>query len=145
MRRPAWLARPGLARPRQRLGSKPMAAKRSRRRHPFPRTLRGRLIAGLVALLAVACATVGMVTYLAVQGALTRELDGELSTATNLAYNCWNHQIDTQQGGDNAPGQGASPPAGSADGTGTSPLPTHLNDCPGLGEKTFVAVVWHGQ
>ena len=55
-----------------------MAANRSRLRNPLPRTLRGRLIAGLVALLAVACATVGVVTYLAVQGALNRELDGEL-------------------------------------------------------------------
>ena len=31
----------------------------------LPRTLRGRLIAGLVALLAVACASVGVVTYFA--------------------------------------------------------------------------------
>jgi len=37
-----------------------------------PRTLRGRLIAGLVALLAIACATVGVVTYFSVQGSLSR-------------------------------------------------------------------------
>jgi hypothetical protein len=38
------------------------------------RTLRGRLIAGLVALLAVACAAVGLVTYLALRGFLFQQL-----------------------------------------------------------------------
>jgi two-component system, OmpR family, sensor kinase len=57
-----------------------------------PRTLRGRLIAGLMALLTLACAAVGLVTYLAVQGSLSRELNSELQTATGLAYKCWEHQ-----------------------------------------------------
>ena len=120
-----------------------MAVNSSHRRNPLPRTLRGRLIAGLVALLAVACATVGLVTYLAVQGALTRELDGELQTATSLAYNCWNHQVDVGKNDDQ--GQGQDGASGDGAGRQTSPLPSHLNDCPGLGEHTFVAVVWHGQ
>jgi two-component system, OmpR family, sensor kinase len=124
-----------------------MAVNGSRLRNPLPRTLRGRLIAGLVALLAVGCATVGLVTYLAVQGALTRELDGELQTATSLAYNCWNHQVDAGKSDDQGQGQDATSTAGSQNGSDaqTTPLPTHLNDCPGLGEHTFVAVVWHGQ
>jgi len=63
---------------RGRLVSRPMAVKRLRFRIPLPRTLRGRLIAGLVALLAVACAAVGLVTYLAVQGSLSRELNSQL-------------------------------------------------------------------
>ena len=46
-----------------------MVVKKLRSRIPLPRTLRGRLIAGLVALLAIGCATVGLVTYFAVQGA----------------------------------------------------------------------------
>ena len=120
-----------------------MAVKTSRPRFPLPRTLRGRLIAGLVALLAVACATVGLVTYFAVQGALSRELNGELQTATGLAYNCWNHQIDAQKSDAVAPSPGSSSTAPST--AADSSLPAHLGDCPGLGERTFVAVLMHGQ
>ena len=54
-----------------------------------PRTLRGRLIAGLVAVLAIGCATVGLVTYFAVERALSDELNTQLQTATQIAYNCW--------------------------------------------------------
>ncbi len=112
-----------------------MAVKTSRPRVPLPRTLRGRLIAGLVALLAAACATVGLVTYFAVQGALSRELNGELQTATGLAYNCWNHQIDVQKNDAAAPSPSPASPTAAADS-----LPANLGDCPGLGERTFVAV-----
>jgi hypothetical protein len=56
----------------------------------LPRTLRGRLIAGLLALLTAACATVGLVTYLAVQRSLSSELTNNLRTATGLAYECYN-------------------------------------------------------
>jgi two-component system OmpR family sensor kinase len=53
-----------------------------------PRTLRGRLIAGLLALLAVACAAVGLATYVALQKALLSQLDQQLS-AVSLRYgNC---------------------------------------------------------
>ena len=55
-----------------------------------PRTLRGRLIAGLLTLLIVACATVGLVTYLAVRNSLSGGLDSDLQTATGLAYECFN-------------------------------------------------------
>jgi two-component system OmpR family sensor kinase len=130
-----------------------MAGTRLRVRIPLPRTLRGRLIAGLVALLAVACATVGLVTYFAVQGALSRELNGELQTATGLAYNCWNHQIDSSKdnGKDDTPAPSASPAAASTSATTSAatvakgPMPPSFGDCPGLGERTFVAVVWKGQ
>src|SRR5579859_1040935 len=83
-----------------------MAAKRSL----VPRTLRGRLITGLVALLALACATVGIVTYLAVARALSDGLDNDLQTATGLAYNCWEHQNnDGQEGaGPQQTGQGGA-------------------------------------
>jgi two-component system, OmpR family, sensor kinase len=146
-------------------------------RTPLPRTLRGRLITGLVALLAVACATVGLVTYLAVQSSLSSELNSELKTATGLAYNCWEHQAVAGSGGDGPGGAGTSQgdtvqgDSGLADSAGTheaggspaertpsssaavlpapspatSPLPAALGDCPGLGEQTFVAVVWDGQ
>ena len=119
-----------------------MAVKSLLPRSAIPRTLRGRLIAGLVTLLAIACASVGLVTYFAVQGALSRELDSNLQSATGLAYNCWESQGD---------GSGAQPtgsqdshraadepgPSPSTDVTATSDLPT----CQGLGERTFIAVV----
>ena len=71
----------------------------------LPRTLRGRLIAGLLVLLTVACATVGLVTYLAVQDSLARELNNNLQTATSLAYDCF----------DPNGGPGTAPQPGSAD------------------------------
>ncbi len=43
------------------------------------RTLRGRLVAGLLALLALACATVGVVTYTHLHSVLISQLDTELS------------------------------------------------------------------
>jgi len=47
------------------------------------RTLRGRLIAGLLALLFVACATVGVVTYAALRGFLMGQLDDQLKAASD--------------------------------------------------------------
>jgi two-component system OmpR family sensor kinase len=49
------------------------------------RTLRGRLIAGLLALLAVACAAVGAVTYVSLHGYLLGQLDQQLVQA-NMRY-----------------------------------------------------------
>src|SRR5579863_10549705 len=70
------------------------------------RTLRGRLIAGLLALLAVACAAVGLVTYLALHGALLSQLDSQLRAA-NMRYEaCLN-----------------GPPPGDTDGGGPEHLP----------------------
>jgi two-component system OmpR family sensor kinase len=105
------------------------------RRRLLPRTLRGRLIAGLMALLTVACAAVGLVTYLAVQGSLSRELNGELQTATSLAYNCWESQGDGN-GTAGGTGSGASGAAGGRQGP--------LGTCQGLGEQTFVGIVRDG-
>jgi two-component system OmpR family sensor kinase len=127
-----------------------------------PRTLRGRLITGLVALLALACATVGIVTYLAVARALDSGLDNDLQTATGLAYNCWERQgndskngsfqqngqdgaDDVQNGGDTL---SAGTPAATALVTSSpsaNPLPPGLGGCTGLNEHTFVAVVYKGK
>jgi two-component system, OmpR family, sensor kinase len=49
------------------------------------RTLRGRLVAGLLSLLALACATVGVVTYTHLHSVLVSQLDTELASA-NLRY-----------------------------------------------------------
>jgi two-component system, OmpR family, sensor kinase len=70
-----------------------MAVKTLYSRSRLPRTLSGRLIAGLVALFAIGCASVGLVTYFAVQGALFSGLDSDLQTATGLAYKCWEQQL----------------------------------------------------
>ncbi|HEY9240357.1 MAG TPA: hypothetical protein VIP48_00130, partial [Streptosporangiaceae bacterium] len=50
-----------------------------------PRTLRGRLIAGLLALLAVACAAIGLATYVVLRHALMSQLNQQLS-AVSLRY-----------------------------------------------------------
>ncbi len=69
-----------------------------------PRTLRGRLIAGLLALLAVACAAVGLTTYVALHKALMSQLDQQLS-AVNLRYgNCL--ETGTMGASSDPPGDG---------------------------------------
>ncbi len=95
-----------------------------------PRTLRGRLIAGLVALLAAACATVGLVTYFAVQGALSRELNNQLQTATQLTYSCWRAPDGRVKSG---PQQGSASTSAA-----TAAMP---DGCSGIGEGTFVAKI----
>ncbi len=73
---------------------------------PGPRTLRGRLIAGVLALLAVACAAVGLATYVVLQRALMGQLDQQLS-AVSLRYGtCLESgpvQSDGQSQGDGSP------------------------------------------
>jgi two-component system OmpR family sensor kinase len=115
----------------------------------LPRTLRGRLIAGLLVLLAVAGATVGVVTYLAVQNSLARELDNNLQTATGLAYDCRHPNGDDGATGrpgsaDSDAARGASP-TGAPPTAGANPIPGNLSMCQGLAEGTFVAVVGHDQ
>jgi two-component system OmpR family sensor kinase len=66
----------------------------------FPVTLRSRLIAGLVVLFAIGCATVGMATYMAAKNLLLRDVNGQLQTATALWSNCLRN-------GDSSDGQSA--------------------------------------
>ena len=129
-----------------------MVVKKLRPRIPLPRTLRGRLITGLVALLALGCATVGLVTYFAVERTLSGELNSQVQTATGLAYNCWatgfhsNADSDGQGSQQLTGGAGAAPgPSPSASG-GASPSSSPIStSCTGLGEGTFVAVIKHGK
>jgi two-component system OmpR family sensor kinase len=121
-----------------------------------PRTLRGRLIAGLVAVLAIGCATVGLVTYFAVERALSDELNTQLQTATQIAYNCWrtgfsssndNDHGDGSQQLTNGPGGGPSPspsPVPSGSGNSSAPGGAMPSQCTGLTEGTFVAVIKNG-
>lgn len=125
---------------------RPRGWRRSSRRGLLPRTLRGRLIAGLVALLAVACATVGLVTYFAVQGALSSQLYSEVQTATGLALSCWESSSASSSSSDNGSGQydgkaGSLDPDDSASSTTGKPA---VGNCNGLAEDTFVAAERHG-
>jgi two-component system OmpR family sensor kinase len=116
-----------------------MAAKKITARIPLPRTLRGRLIAGLVALLAVGCATVGLVTYFAVQRALYGELNTQLQTSTGLARNCWEPVSQDNGQGDNGQPTG---PATSNSGGSSSNIEQR---CTGLNEGTLLAHIVNGQ
>jgi two-component system OmpR family sensor kinase len=73
------------------------------------RSLRTRLIAGLLCLLALACATVGVVTYTHLHSVLISQLDSELATASQRYGGCVNPPL----GG---PGPGGGPPGGGGAG-----------------------------
>jgi two-component system OmpR family sensor kinase len=102
-------------------------------RRLVPRTLSGRLIAGLVALFAVAAALVAVVIYMAVQRALFSQLDNQVLAATSVANNCLDAKFDPNYG------------AGDHDGNDQSGsgLPSPMY-CDGLGQGTFVAYLRHG-
>ncbi len=72
------------------------------------RTLRGRLIAGLLVLLFVACAAVGVVTYVALNGALLNQLDSQLGAASKRYLDCLHPPKPPDGDGD---GQNGPPPA----------------------------------
>jgi two-component system, OmpR family, sensor kinase len=105
------------------------------------RSLSGRLIAGLVALLALGCATVGVVTYFAIQRALYNELDNQLQAATSVVNSCLDYALNPHgDNGDNENNGSAGQP-----GQGTSVYPLNNIYCEGLGGGTFVAYQRHGQ
>ncbi len=108
-------ARRGSARPRP----------GSVRRWLAERTLRSRLIAGLLALLALACAAVGVVTYLVLSHTLLNQLDLQLRAAGGRLASCMEELEDHDP----------LPP-------GTPP--GNCNKTPGLGPGTFGARVKHG-
>ena len=92
-------------------------------------TLRGRLIAGLLALLAVACAAVGAVTYVSLHSYLLGQLDQQLMQA-NVRYQAC---------------LGVLPP-GDGDGDNQQGPPPHSPDqCAQQQEqRTFTAQIRHG-
>jgi two-component system, OmpR family, sensor kinase len=101
-----------------------------------PRRLSSRLIAGLVALLAIGCATVGVVTYFAIQRALSNELGNQLQAATSVTNTCLDHYLQGDGDSDGQPGQ---------PGPGDNGSPLNTQYCEGLGTGTFVAYIQHGQ
>ncbi len=61
------------------------------------RTLRARLIGGLLALLALSCATVGLVTYTHLHSVLIGQLDTELTSANMRYTGCYSPSPDHDQ------------------------------------------------
>jgi len=55
------------------------------------RTLRGRLVAGLLATLALACAVVGLLTYAHLRSVLVGQLDSQLTQANQRYAGCMSH------------------------------------------------------
>jgi two-component system OmpR family sensor kinase len=94
------------------------------------RTLRGRLIAGLVALLFVACAAVGVVTYVALHGFLIGQLDDQLKAASDRYVGC----VKGPPGG--------RPPGGPNDQLENDPA--RCANTPGQAQSTFSASISSG-
>ena len=94
------------------------------------RTLRSRLIVGLVALLALSCALVGVVTYVALRGFLFHQLSQQLSAAAERYRTCVEHK-------------GPPPPTPDRDdfagGGYPRPVPNCGNQISGQAAGTFTA------
>jgi two-component system, OmpR family, sensor kinase len=90
------------------------------------RSLRGQLITGLVALLALACASVGLVTYIVISHTLLNQLDYQLQAAGGRYASCMEEKHH----------EGPPPPGGVA--------VTNCNKTPGLNAGTFGARVKDG-
>jgi two-component system OmpR family sensor kinase len=91
------------------------------------RSLRGQLITGLVTLLALACAGVGLVSYIVISHTLLNQLDYELQAAGGRYASCIEEKHH----------EGPLPPKGAA--------PTNCNKTPGLNAGTFGARVKDGE
>jgi two-component system, OmpR family, sensor kinase len=89
------------------------------------RTLRSRLIVGLVALLALSCALVGVMTYVALRGSLFRQLEQQLTTASAAYVHCVEH---------NGP-----PPSAAPSGSGSPPPVPGCDYIDGQARGTFTA------
>jgi two-component system OmpR family sensor kinase len=73
------------------------------------RTLRARLIGGLLALLALSCATVGLVTYTHLHSVLIGQLDTELTSANTRYAGCFSPTADHDHHGLGEPLPGSQP------------------------------------
>jgi two-component system, OmpR family, sensor kinase len=103
------------------------------RRWAGGRTLRARLIAGLLALLFVACAAVGLVTYVSLRGFLFGQLDAQLVDASSRYAMC----VNGPPPGSHSPGEGQPP----GDQDGHQDDPGYCANTPGQAELTFSAAL----
>ena len=116
-------------------------------------TLRGRLIAGVVALLALACAMIGVATYLALSRFLSGQLDGQLAAASQRFESCVDgppglgpRGSQISLGGSGGLGAGSSssaPVPGSLvpGGSGPEHNPAGCANTPGQAQATFSAAL----
>jgi two-component system OmpR family sensor kinase len=112
------------------------------------RTLRGRLIAGLLALLAVACAAIGVVTYVGLRHGLTSQLDQQLTAASARYVGCLEAGPP-----DNAHGEGGSGSAQNPAGGQSGENDHDVDNVPGgpqncgkqQGGETFSASIDQGK
>jgi two-component system OmpR family sensor kinase len=98
------------------------------------RTLRARLIAGLLALLFVACAAVGAVTYIVLRGSMLSQLDQQLHAASGQFSHC-----EQTMGPDSGDGGGDN--GGGEPGGGPAPPEQDCSNLPGQTGGTFSATV----
>ncbi|MBO0808244.1 MAG: HAMP domain-containing histidine kinase, partial [Actinobacteria bacterium] len=106
------------------------------------RTLRARLIAGLLTLLAVACAAIGIVTYTVLSTTLVSQTDAQLAAAGGRYASCIesNDKVERELSGRGDGGDGGN--GGSTSEPG--PQLQNCNQIPGLGTGTFGARIKHG-
>jgi len=91
------------------------------------RTLRGRLVAGLLALLAIACATVGAVTYAHLHAVLMNQLDQQLTLSSQRYAYCVDPALHAN--GDDPRGHQPAVQPGDGDGGLTPPPGGTPADC----------------
>ena len=91
------------------------------------RTLRGRLVAGLLALLAIACATVGAVTYAHLHAVLMNQLDQQLTLSSKRYAYCVDPALHAD--GDDPRGHQPAVQPGDGDGGLTPPPGGTPADC----------------
>jgi two-component system OmpR family sensor kinase len=110
------------------------------------RTLRGRLITGLVALLAVACAVVGIVTYLALRQTLLNQIDRQLTAAGGRYASCMeaNDAIERAREAQQDGESGGGGPVPGQTTPGPAPGEQDCSAIPGLAAGTFGTRVKNG-
>jgi two-component system OmpR family sensor kinase len=104
------------------------------------RTLRARLIAGLVTLLFAACAAIGIVTYAGLHGFLLGQLDDQLAAASNRYAMCMNGPPP----GDHQPGQDDHDSDDQGDHDDHPGNPGQCANTAGQAESTFSASIRPG-
>jgi two-component system OmpR family sensor kinase len=116
--RPRAVRAPGAAGPALRIGAAALRLAGAPWRWLSRRTLRGRLIAGLLVLLALGCAVVGGTTYFATRHFLLVQLDSQLKTSAGIYAAACRHE-----GGPSRSAPAAAPDGGSPDTSGCGTFP----------------------
>jgi two-component system OmpR family sensor kinase len=104
------------------------------------RTLRGRLIAGLLTLLALACAVVGGTAYFAINRFLLSQLDGQLQASAGLYADACRHDHGPPPGGTHPEGDGGGP-CGTFPGQAQGTLDAYLSN--GISTQALVSGQCH--